>query len=142
GGLQAPAGAGAGGALAPRARWPCSPLPLRSRAALGRGRATPAVPRGLGEHPRSAGGVPGGRRRQALSQRKDDPVPDPSRPENVALVVRRTIRAPVERVFDAWTRPEHLRRWWGPKPVRCTEAEVDLRRGGRYRIANQHPDGK
>jgi uncharacterized protein YndB with AHSA1/START domain len=57
-------------------------------------------------------------------------------------VVRRTIRAPVERVFDAWTRPEHLVRWWGPRPVRCSGAEVDLRVGGRYRIGNQLPDGK
>ncbi|MCI0571319.1 MAG: SRPBCC domain-containing protein [Myxococcaceae bacterium] len=62
---------------------------------------------------------------------------------DVALVVRRTIRAPVGRVFDAWTQPEHLRRWWGPGgPVRCPDAEVDLRVGGRYRIANAFPDGR
>lgn len=61
---------------------------------------------------------------------------------DLALIVRRTIRARVERVFDAWTRPEHLVQWWGPKPVRCSGAEVDLRVGGRYRIANQFPDGK
>jgi uncharacterized protein YndB with AHSA1/START domain len=65
-----------------------------------------------------------------------------SRPEELALIVRRTIRASAERVFDAWTRPEHLVRWWGPRPVRCSGAEVDLRVGGRYRIANQFPDGK
>lgn len=59
----------------------------------------------------------------------------------IALVVRRTIRAPVDRVFDAWTRPEQLRRWWGPRPVTCTAAEVDLRVGGAYRIANLLPDG-
>ena len=51
------------------------------------------------------------------------------------------MRAPRERVFEAWTRPEHLRRWWGPRSVRCTEAEIDLRVGGRYRIANELPDG-
>ncbi len=59
----------------------------------------------------------------------------------ITLVVRRTIEARPERVFDAWTRPEHLVKWWGPRPVTCIEAEVDLRVGGRYRIANLLPDG-
>ncbi len=61
--------------------------------------------------------------------------------KGVALVARRTIRASAERIFDAWTRPEHLRAWWGPRPVTCSGAEVDLRVGGRYRIANAIPDG-
>jgi uncharacterized protein YndB with AHSA1/START domain len=58
------------------------------------------------------------------------------------LVVRRSIRASTERIFDAWTEPKHLKLWWGPKSVECIDAEVDLRVGGRYRIANQFPDGK
>jgi uncharacterized protein YndB with AHSA1/START domain len=57
------------------------------------------------------------------------------------LVVQRTVRAPVERCFDAWTRPEHLTRWWGPAGVSCPEASVDLRVGGAYRIANLFADG-
>lgn len=59
----------------------------------------------------------------------------------IALVVRRTINASVERVFEAWTEPEELRRWWGPRPVTCSDAEVDLRVGGQYRIKNLLPDG-
>jgi uncharacterized protein YndB with AHSA1/START domain len=58
------------------------------------------------------------------------------------LIVRRSIRASPERIFDAWTQPQHLKQWWGPKSVECIAAEVDLRVGGRYRIANQFPDGK
>lgn len=61
--------------------------------------------------------------------------------EGIALVVRRTIRASAARLFDAWTQPEQLRAWWGPRPVTCTSAEVDLRVGGRYRIDNALPDG-
>ena len=57
------------------------------------------------------------------------------------LVVRRHIAASPERVFAAWTQPEHLRAWWGPAGVSCPEAEVDLRVGGRYRIANQMSNG-
>ena len=61
--------------------------------------------------------------------------------QNAALVVTRTIRASAERLFAAWTTPAQLEQWWGPKDVRCSCAEVDLRVGGRYRIANDLPDG-
>jgi uncharacterized protein YndB with AHSA1/START domain len=52
------------------------------------------------------------------------------------------MQAPVERVFEAWTRPEQILRWWAPRPVTCTEVELDLRVGGSYRIGNLLPDGQ
>jgi len=58
------------------------------------------------------------------------------------LVVRRTIAASPERLFDAWTDPQQLVHWWGPPPVQCIAAEIDLRVRGRYRIANRFPDGR
>jgi len=58
------------------------------------------------------------------------------------LVVRRTIRATPERLFDAWTRPAQLKQWWGPQGVECVDAQVDLRIGGAYRIANRFSDGR
>jgi uncharacterized protein YndB with AHSA1/START domain len=58
------------------------------------------------------------------------------------LNLRRVIRAPREAVFAAWTEPELLKRWWGPGPITCPEAHVDLREGGAYRLANREPDGK
>ncbi|HEX3596863.1 MAG TPA: SRPBCC domain-containing protein [Polyangiaceae bacterium] len=61
--------------------------------------------------------------------------------DGITLVTRRTIRASAERLFAAWTEPEQLRAWWGPRPVTCSGAEIDLRVGGRYRIANALPDG-
>lgn len=57
------------------------------------------------------------------------------------LIVRRHVLAPPEIVFDAWTEPGHLVRWWGPKDIECTHAEVDLRIGGRFRMANRASDG-
>jgi uncharacterized protein YndB with AHSA1/START domain len=60
----------------------------------------------------------------------------------VTLIVRKTIRATAERLFAAWTISDQLKLWWGPQGVKCIDAEVDLRHGGRYRIANQLPDGK
>ena len=60
---------------------------------------------------------------------------------DIHLIVRRTIRAAADRLFDAWTQPEQLVRWWGPEGMTCPAAEVDLREGGRYRLANEAPDG-
>jgi len=57
------------------------------------------------------------------------------------LVVRRTIYATPEKLFAAWTEPGHLVHWWGPEGVSCPAAEIDLRAGGTYRIANRFPDG-
>lgn len=61
---------------------------------------------------------------------------------DLTLMVRKTIQANATRVFDAWTQPASLEQWWGPGEVRCTGAEVDLRVGGSYRIANEFPDGR
>jgi uncharacterized protein YndB with AHSA1/START domain len=57
------------------------------------------------------------------------------------LEMSRIIRAPREAVFAAWTDPEKLKQWWGPGPVSCPEAHIDLREGGEYRIANLEADG-
>jgi uncharacterized protein YndB with AHSA1/START domain len=57
------------------------------------------------------------------------------------LQVRRTIRAPRQRVFDAWTKAEELKKWHAPGPLTVTFAEIDLRPGGTYRIHMTEPDG-
>jgi uncharacterized protein YndB with AHSA1/START domain len=53
------------------------------------------------------------------------------------LVVTRTFNAPAHIVFDAWTKPELLKRWWAPKSfgVSLFECESELRVGGTYRYA-------
>jgi uncharacterized protein YndB with AHSA1/START domain len=50
--------------------------------------------------------------------------------------------APRELVFDAWTKKEHLRRWWGPGVFTNPVCEVDLRAGGAWRIVMRSPDGQ
>lgn len=57
------------------------------------------------------------------------------------LFVSRIVRAPRETVFATWTDPELVRRWWGPPPFTCPAAEIDLRIGGAYRLANLGLDG-
>jgi uncharacterized protein YndB with AHSA1/START domain len=56
------------------------------------------------------------------------------------LRMERRFEAPPEAVFDAWTNPEVLRRWWAAAPGWETPAaEVDLRAGGRYRLTMRDP---
>src|SRR5713226_2383397 len=38
--------------------------------------------------------------------------------------------------------PGQLKQWWGPQDVECIDAQVDLRVGGQYRIANRFSDGR
>ena len=57
------------------------------------------------------------------------------------LVLERTLDAPVELVWEAYTNPEHLKRWFAPKPFELTECELDLRPGGIFRIRMTGPDG-
>ncbi len=59
-----------------------------------------------------------------------------------AFVITRLLDAPRELVFQAWTRPEHLMRWWGPADFTVTTCEVDFRAGGSYRFCIRSPDGK
>jgi uncharacterized protein YndB with AHSA1/START domain len=57
------------------------------------------------------------------------------------LVVTRTFDAPARLVFEAWTKPELMRRWWAPKSFGITfvSCEADVRTGGKYRFVFAHP---
>jgi uncharacterized protein YndB with AHSA1/START domain len=56
--------------------------------------------------------------------------------------IERTFAASAEDVFDAWTSPEVMRRWFHCAPDWDTpEAEVDLRVGGKVRVVMRRPDG-
>ena len=56
------------------------------------------------------------------------------------LVVTRAFNAPARLVFEAWTRPELLKRWWAPKSTGLSliSCEADVRVGGRYRFEFGH----
>jgi uncharacterized protein YndB with AHSA1/START domain len=71
----------------------------------------------------------------------EPPSEAPSERYAAALVVRRVIHATAEKLFAAWTQPEQLVEWWGPEGVACPAAQIDLRPGGAYRIANRFSDG-
>ena len=53
----------------------------------------------------------------------------------------RSFDAPRERIFAAWTVPEHIMCWWDPTGARLAACEVDLRPGGSFRFVNQGTHG-
>lgn len=63
------------------------------------------------------------------------------RNSNRELVVTRKFNAPARIVFDAWTKPELLMRWWTPKSfgISFLSCEIDARTGGSYRFQFSHP---
>ncbi|MDE3172644.1 MAG: SRPBCC domain-containing protein [Gemmatimonadota bacterium] len=62
-------------------------------------------------------------------------------PTDRDIVIIREFDAPRPLVWDAWTRPEHLARWWGPRVFTNPVCELDVRPGGRFRIVMRAPDG-
>lgn len=54
-------------------------------------------------------------------------------PSDRELVITSVFDAPRRLVFEACTRPEHVRRWWGPRRFTMTVCEIDLRPGGAWR---------
>ena len=61
--------------------------------------------------------------------------------DKLDLVLERTIDAPINLVWEAYTNPEHLKQWFAPKPYRISEIDMDLRPGGIFRIRMEGPDG-
>jgi len=58
------------------------------------------------------------------------------------IVMSRTFDAPRALVWKAWTEPEHVARWWGPRRYVNTVLEMDVRPGGRWRIEQRGADGR
>ena len=57
------------------------------------------------------------------------------------LVLTRTLHAPAQLVFEAWSHPKHLVGWWGPSDFSLPHCEQDFRVGGKYRFCMRAPDG-
>jgi uncharacterized protein YndB with AHSA1/START domain len=76
------------------------------------------------------------RRREAAATREHTTMERTSERE---LVVTRTIDGPARIVWDAWTDPELMQRWWVPRsvPITLLSVEMDVRVGGMYRLTFQ-----
>jgi uncharacterized protein YndB with AHSA1/START domain len=80
------------------------------------------------------------------AKRESEPTPMKNRTtverkSDRELVVTRTVNGPARIVFEAWTKPELLKRWWAPKSfgVSFISCEADVRAGGTYRFVFGHP---
>jgi uncharacterized protein YndB with AHSA1/START domain len=67
-----------------------------------------------------------------------------SSPSDREIAITRLFDAPRHLVFEAMTRPEHVREWWGRLGAGYTVpvCEIDLRPGGRWRFVNRTPKGE
>jgi uncharacterized protein YndB with AHSA1/START domain len=65
-----------------------------------------------------------------------------STPTESEIVLRRVFDAPRELVFDAFTQPELLRRWFGPRGWELDVCEVNLKGGGGFRFVLRGPGGR
>lgn len=61
---------------------------------------------------------------------------------DTSLTIRRAFNAPPERMFEAWTDPEQVTRWWCPDGFTITIVEMDVQPGGIWRYAMTGPDGE
>ncbi|ODR99186.1 ATPase [Methyloceanibacter methanicus] len=59
-----------------------------------------------------------------------------------SLTLKRHLNAPPEKVYDAWTDPEKIVKWFGPDSGEVRHAETDVRVGGRYAVCFFTEDGE
>src|SRR5258708_7893777 len=64
---------------------------------------------------------------------KSKPVVTLTMPSDRELVITALLDAPRDLVFEATTKPEHLKRWWGIRRTTMTVCDIDLRPGGAWR---------
>ena len=58
------------------------------------------------------------------------------------LSIERTLNAPVELVWEVFTKPEHIANWWGPNGFTNTIHKMDVRPGGEWDFVMHGPDGQ
>jgi uncharacterized protein YndB with AHSA1/START domain len=57
------------------------------------------------------------------------------------ITISRTLNAPVELVWEVWTKPEHIANWWGPNGFTNTISKMDVNPGGEWSLTMHGPDG-
>jgi uncharacterized protein YndB with AHSA1/START domain len=57
------------------------------------------------------------------------------------MSITKTFNAPVEFLWEVWTKPEHIANWWGPNGFTNTIHEMELKEGGEWRLTMHGPDG-
>ena len=65
-----------------------------------------------------------------------------SLPSDREIVMTRSFDAPRRLVFEAWTKPEHFKHWFGCRHSTLVSCDIDLRLGGAFRFVMTGPDGR
>jgi uncharacterized protein YndB with AHSA1/START domain len=58
------------------------------------------------------------------------------------LLLERIVDVPLKLVWTAWTKPEHVKKWFTPAPWTTVDCEIDLRPGGIFRFVMRSPEGE
>jgi uncharacterized protein YndB with AHSA1/START domain len=73
---------------------------------------------------------------------KEEPLADTSQnPKGNELSITRIFNAPRDRVFEAYTDPKKMTRWWGPRRFTIVIDKMDVKPGGAWRILNRDAEG-
>lgn len=57
------------------------------------------------------------------------------------LTLKKTFDAPIDLVWEAWTQPEHIAKWWGPKGMAINVIEHNFKIGGKWKYVMPMPNG-
>lgn len=76
----------------------------------------------------------------SLTGKKTSMSSDTTRKEDIILI--RTIAVPIETVYKAWTEPDKVMKWWGPRSFTSPTCSIDLKEGGRYIFSMLPPGGQ
>ncbi|MBL4709938.1 MAG: SRPBCC domain-containing protein [Flavobacteriales bacterium] len=61
--------------------------------------------------------------------------------DNKTVTIKRTLKAPIKLVWEAWTQADHIAQWWGPKGMNTKVIEHDFKVGGQWKYSMEMPDG-
>ena len=62
--------------------------------------------------------------------------------EKRTLTLQRTLKAPIALVWDAWTKPEHIAKWWAPRGMETTIVKHQFHVGGEWAYSMMMPNGQ
>ena len=61
--------------------------------------------------------------------------------DKTKIIISRVFDAPREKVWEYWTTPEHVKKWWGPEGFTAPSVKIDFRVGGKYIYVMHGPEG-
>lgn len=67
---------------------------------------------------------------------------NPDKNGNRTITLKRTFNASIELVWEAWTRPEHIAKWWSPKGMETKVVEHHFKTGGTWKYTMPMPNGQ